>query len=88
MTLEEAFELVDRRGCLVLNLFQLDDGSWRANVRSKKPQEQQVAGRAVVDTVFYDFGNGDTPVKAVLAALEDVPEKLSNTNVQEGGIFE
>jgi hypothetical protein len=47
---------VSAQGWLVNNLFQLDDGSWRADLRDA--------------TRFTRFGNGPTPSAALDAALD------------------
>lgn len=46
-----------REGLLLNNLFQLNDGTWRANVRSKE------------NSLVFEFGNGPTPAAAFANAI-------------------
>lgn len=59
MTLDEAFLEINDNGWLVNNLYQRDDGSWRANLR-----QADGAGNW-----FNDFGEGSTPLEALLATM-------------------
>ena len=50
-TLEKLFVLAGERDLLISNLFQLDDGEWRANVRSSVPDQ-----RGNAEPMEYGFG--------------------------------
>lgn len=56
MTLEQAFDSVKAAGLLFNNLFQLDNGMWRCNLRSS--------------TDWFAFGEGVTPSLAIAAATK------------------
>jgi hypothetical protein len=59
------------RGVRFNNLFQLDSGAWRCNLRSTGAVE------------CYEFGDGASPSAAILAALSRV--KGGGAHVQEEG---
>lgn len=63
MTTDDAITKVQEAGYCLHNLFQLGDRRWRANIRDG-------AG-----TFFFDFGEGETPGAAILAALSRAPDK-------------
>lgn len=58
MTLSDLFDEVRDRGWLVSNLFQLDDGTWQANLRTI--------------THHTEFGRGPTPELALSLAIEQI----------------
>lgn len=57
MNLNELPAVLDTFGVLLNNLFQLDNGTWRASVRDKK------------NSLAFEFGDGLTPSDAVNDAL-------------------
>lgn len=56
--LETLLEEIAERGWLVSNLFQRDDGTWQANLRTP--------------THHTDYGKGPTPVLALSLAIEAI----------------
>jgi hypothetical protein len=55
MTLEETIDFIHKASYKILNLFELKDGTWQANLHD---------GEKV-----WEFGRSDTPVKALMTAL-------------------
>ena len=55
MSVDALHEVVRIRGFRLSNLFQLEDGLWQANVSNGHN--------------FWEFGRGDTPDEALMAAL-------------------
>lgn len=55
-SIEELFAEIGEMGWLVNNLYQLDDGSWRANIRRGQ--------------WFTQFGKGDSPMEAMSEAMD------------------
>lgn len=62
MTADDIFREAATRGLRLTNLFQLDDGSWRANWRDERGGHQ--------------FGNAATPQAALRIALDNVPARV------------
>lgn len=60
-TIEAALAAIAAKGYALHNLFQLEDRSWRANIRD-------------VSDHYYEFGDGATPTAALMAALEASPD--------------
>jgi len=56
-TLEELIAYCEDEGFRLNNLFQLDDGSWQANLRSDD------------ENTFHEFGQGPTHREALVAAM-------------------
>lgn len=54
--LTDLFDEIAERGWFVNNLYQLDSGSWRANLRTAD--------------LVTDFGQGTSPAEALSAALD------------------
>jgi len=63
LKLDALLGYANEMGLLVNNLFQLDDGSWRANLRTPEPISDK-------GEFFFEFGNGDTPQAAMFNALQ------------------
>lgn len=55
MTIEDLLAEVTKRGLRLNNLFQLEGGSWQANVTDGER--------------YWEFGKGETAIAALLAAL-------------------
>lgn len=55
MSVDALLELVRSRGLKLSNLFQLSDERWQANVSDGQR--------------FWEFGRGDSPSQALMAAL-------------------
>ena len=62
-TIEQWLREVKRRGLRVNNLFHLDSGMWRCNLRTAGPPAR---------TDYYEFGNGVDPQHAIEQALGKV----------------
>jgi len=58
MTIESAILSIHQAGFLVLNLFELKDGTWQANVCD--------------DEKVWEFGLADNPELALITALDNV----------------
>jgi len=66
--LEETLLSLEMVGLRVNNLFQLDDGTWQANVRNIEPADSGPPGRET-DRFCHHFGRGATPSAALKQAL-------------------
>ncbi len=60
--LEALFERIGARELRVNNLFQIDGGIWRANLRSEGPTGKH--------TYYHNFADGGTALEAMQAAFE------------------
>lgn len=69
MTLDEAITHLNTRGFLVHNLYQREDGCWRASLR-------QLEGDG---SWFPDFAEGDTILEALLEAIARVIDREPHT---------
>lgn len=69
MTLDEAILHLNTRGFLVHNLYQREDGCWRASLR-------QLEGDG---SWFPDFAEGDTILEALLEAIARVIDREPHT---------
>lgn len=58
MDFETQFKRLDENNLRLNNLFQLKDGSWRANVRDKTEEK------------FYEFGHGSCPKSALKNCID------------------
>ena len=54
-TLEELIEEIGNAGFWINNLFQLEDSSWRANIKTMTP----------IGTRYFEFANGATAREAL-----------------------
>ena len=54
--LEDLIAEVNGRGLRINNLFQLENGGWQSNITDGER--------------FWEFGRGDTPTAALLAAMQ------------------
>ena len=63
MNFHDLLDEVEEREMLVNNLFQLDNGTWRCSLRSKR---KMVDGKSH----FFAMAEADTPEGALKGALE------------------
>jgi hypothetical protein len=67
MSIDELLLSLDQRFRLA-NLFELDDGRWRASMCLRLPDKS--------GDYHYEFGDGATPSEALFAAFEKTKETL------------
>lgn len=60
MRVDEILDALPGVGLRLSNLFQLDNGLWRANTRDTLPPQR------------HEFGDGDTALEALVACLAKV----------------
>lgn len=64
-------EEVHAIGCVINNLVELENGVWRCNLRTYARKEAELP----VDC--FEFGDGNTPELAIMAALEKTRRRIS-----------
>ena len=65
-SVDELLAMIEPSPYFVHGLFQLDDGTWQANLRTKTTDPQ---------VIFFDWGRGPTAAVALWEAMEKIAAK-------------
>lgn len=74
------FAEIEAAGCIVNNLFQLTDGTWRCNLRFRDPARAQA-------NWVYEYSDAPTPEGAVMLTLRKFGCNVSLMPEQSPGVM-